>query len=131
NHMGIAGSRNAWWTDELENGRAAPSSTFFDIEWDPIKPELQNKVLLPILGDQYGRVLGQQELQLEFRDGAFSIRYYDAVLPATPRTFVAILEWHVDELQHTLGAEQPQFVELRSTITVLVPLPSRTMQHTD
>ena len=128
NHMGIAGSRNVWWTDVLENGRASPSASFFDIEWDPIKPELKNKVLLPILGDQYGRVLERQELQLEFKDGAFSIRYYDTVLPVTPRTYVAILEWHLDELQHTLGAEHPQLVELRSIITGLGHLPSRTEQ---
>jgi len=128
NHMGIAGSRNAWWTDVLENGQASPSASFFDIEWDPIKPELKNKVLLPILGDQYGRALEQQELQLEFKDGAFSIRYYDTVLPVTPRTYVAILEWHIEDLQQTLGAEHPQFVELRSIITGLGHLPSRTEQ---
>ena len=66
NHMGIAGSRNAWWTDVLENGRAAACAGFFDIEWDPIKPELKDKVLLPLLGDQFGRLLENQELQLEY-----------------------------------------------------------------
>ncbi|MFQ5830999.1 MAG: alpha-amylase family glycosyl hydrolase, partial [Candidatus Methylomirabilia bacterium] len=50
NHMGISGSRNAWWTDVLENGPASPNAPFFDIDWDPAKPELKNKVLLPILG---------------------------------------------------------------------------------
>src|SRR5262245_4209419 len=128
NHMGIAGSRNAGWKDVLENVRASPNASSFDIEWDPIKPELKNKVLLPILGDQYGRVLEQQELQLEFRDGGFNIRYYDTVLPVTPRTYVAILEWHIEELQQKLGAEHPQFVELRSIITGLGHLPSRTEQ---
>src|SRR5215510_11970358 len=57
NHMGISRSRNRWWMDVLENGRASAYAGFFDIEWDPIKPELKDKVLLPMLGDQYGRAL--------------------------------------------------------------------------
>src|SRR3972149_6488919 len=57
NHMGIAGNRNAWWMDVLENGPASPHAGSFDIDWDPLKPELKNRVRLPILGDQYGRVL--------------------------------------------------------------------------
>ena len=128
NHMGIAGSRNAWWTDVLENGRAAACAGFFDIEWDPIKPELKDKVLLPLLGDQYGRLLENQELQLEYGAGAFCTRYHDTVLPLDPCTYVAILEWRLDTLQQTLGAEHPQLLELRSIVTALNHLPPRTEQ---
>ncbi|HXJ78015.1 MAG TPA: malto-oligosyltrehalose synthase, partial [Candidatus Methylomirabilis sp.] len=128
NHMGIAGNRNLWWADVLENGRASASAGFFDIEWDPIKPELKDKVLLPILGDQYGRVLESQELRVEFRDGAFGIRYYDTVLPVAPCTYVALLEWRLEDLQHALGAEHPHLLELRSIITGLGHLPPRTEQ---
>jgi (1->4)-alpha-D-glucan 1-alpha-D-glucosylmutase len=126
NHMGIAGSRNAWWTDVLENGQASPFASFFDIEWDPIKPELKDKVLLPLLGDQYGRVLENQELQLEFRDGVFSVRYYDSVLPVAPRTYAGIVEWRLDELQQKLGADDPHLLELRSIVTALGHLPAQT-----
>jgi (1->4)-alpha-D-glucan 1-alpha-D-glucosylmutase len=128
NHMGIAGSRNAWWTDVLENGRASACASFFDIEWDPIKPELKDKVLLPMLGDQYGRVLENQELRLEFWDGAFSIRYHDTVLPIAPPTYVGILEWRLDELERTLGANNPHLLELRSIVTALGHLPPQTEQ---
>ncbi|HEX7788390.1 MAG TPA: alpha-amylase family glycosyl hydrolase, partial [Methylomirabilota bacterium] len=54
NHMGIAGDANPWWLDVLENGPASPFAPYFDIDWEPVKPELKDKVLLPILGDQYG-----------------------------------------------------------------------------
>ena len=57
NHMGIAEPQNDWWMDVLENGPSSPYARFFDIDWQPLKRELENKVLLPILGDQYGRVL--------------------------------------------------------------------------
>ena len=50
NHMGIGPGTNPWWQDVLQNGRASAHAEFFDIEWEPLKEELRNKVLLPILG---------------------------------------------------------------------------------
>ena len=43
--------------DVLENGPSSRFAHFFDIEWHPVKDELADKVLIPILGDQYGAVL--------------------------------------------------------------------------
>ena len=57
NHMGVAGDTNPWWMDVLENGPGSPCAAFFDIDWAPPKAELRNKVLLPVLPDQYGQVL--------------------------------------------------------------------------
>ena len=51
NHMGI-GPLNPYWMDVLENGQGSRFARFFDIDWHPLKEELANKVLLPILGDQ-------------------------------------------------------------------------------
>src|SRR3954466_10803529 len=50
NHMGIARSANRWWQDVLENGPSSRYAKVFDIDWQPLKPELANKVLLPTLG---------------------------------------------------------------------------------
>ena len=57
NHMGIARSANPWWQDVLENGPSSRYADIFDIDWHPLKPELANKVLLPILGNSYGATL--------------------------------------------------------------------------
>src|SRR5262249_2107445 len=81
NHMCIAGGANQWWNDVLENGPSSPYARFFDIDWHPPKMDLTHKVLLPILGDQYGRVLENQEFQLEYRRGAFYVRYHEIALP--------------------------------------------------
>src|ERR1700758_1266764 len=81
NHMGIVDPSNEWWMDVLENGPSSAYAAFFDIDWDPIKENLRNKVLLPVLGDQYGKVLERGEFHLEFRDGAFFVTYYDFVFP--------------------------------------------------
>jgi maltooligosyltrehalose synthase len=77
NHMSIVEDGNRWWMDVLENGPSSPYDGYFDIDWKPVKHELENKVLLPVLGGQYGRVLEDQELELFFEEGAFFIRYYD------------------------------------------------------
>ena len=71
NHMCIASKENAWWMDVLENGPSSPYANFFDIDWDPVKTELKNKILIPILSAQYGIILERQELQLAFENGAF------------------------------------------------------------
>src|SRR5688572_31478802 len=49
NHMGIAKSANPWWQDVLENGANSRYAAVFDIDWKPLKPELEQKVLLPVL----------------------------------------------------------------------------------
>ena len=67
NHMSCDPTANPWWRDVLENGPSSPFARYFDIDWDPVKPELKGKVLLPLLGDQYGRVLERGELRLRVR----------------------------------------------------------------
>jgi (1->4)-alpha-D-glucan 1-alpha-D-glucosylmutase len=126
NHMGIAGNRNAWWTDVLENGQSSPYASCFDIDWLPLKRELAGKVLLPILGDQYGPVLERGELGLEYRDGAFAIRYFELLLPVAPDTYPHILRRGVDRLEAALGPDHPALHELQSIITAFVNLPDRT-----
>ena len=79
--MCIASSDNHWWNDVLENGRSSPFAAFFDIDWHPPKTELHEKVLLPVLGEQYGRVLENQELTIEYEAGAFHARYWPVALP--------------------------------------------------
>src|SRR2546421_135554 len=76
NHMCIASPMNRWWNDILENGPGSPFAHFLDIDWHPPKAHLNNKVLLPVLGDQYGRVLENQEIRLDYRRGAFFSQYY-------------------------------------------------------
>ena len=57
---------NPWWFDVLENGPSSRFARFFDVDWYPVKDELAEKLLIPILGDQYGAVLEAQELQLDY-----------------------------------------------------------------
>jgi (1->4)-alpha-D-glucan 1-alpha-D-glucosylmutase len=131
NHMGIAAGSNPWWNDVLENGPSSPYAEFFDVDWDPVKRQLANKVLLPILGDQYGRVLENQELVLEYAQGAFNLRYYETRLPIAPESATQILAHRVDALTATLGEESPHLHEYLSIITALTNLPGRTERSSE
>ena len=85
NHMGISTATNPWWRDVLANGPEAASAHFFDIDWNPSKTELRRKLLLPILGGQYGQVLERGELRLEYADDALTVTYGDNRLPVNTR----------------------------------------------
>lgn len=93
NHMGVGGSDNPWWLDVLEWGRASPFSGFFDIDWEPAEPTLSGKVLLPFLGDHYGKVLERGELKLTFDSdrGTFAVRYWDQVFPIAVKDYPGLL----------------------------------------
>jgi (1->4)-alpha-D-glucan 1-alpha-D-glucosylmutase len=125
NHMGVASDDNAWWMDVLENGPGSPYASFFDIDWMPLKPDLAFKVLLPILGDQFGKVLEDGQLVLAFEDGAFCLRYYDRRLPIEPRSWGRILDHRKEELTQRLGAENPPMLEYQSILTAIGHLPAR------
>ncbi|MFP4210741.1 MAG: malto-oligosyltrehalose synthase [Alkalispirochaeta sp.] len=94
NHMGVGYSDNEWWLNVLEWGRYSPYASFFDIDWSSSEQSLRGKVLIPVLGDQYGRVLEGGELLLQFIPdrGAFEIRYYDHTFPIAPRHYFDILQ---------------------------------------
>src|SRR5262247_465726 len=126
NHMGIAGDSNPWWLDVLENGPSSPHASFFDIEWEPPKAELRDKVLLPVLTDQYGHVLESGQLQLELIDGAFVLRCAGARLPIAPDSYARILTHQLDDLGSRLGDDAPHLQELKSNLTALAHLPTRT-----
>jgi len=127
NHMGVMGSDNAWWLDVLENGEASAYAEFFDIDWDPIKDELQGKVLIPVLAEQYGNVLEKGDLKLTFdaERGEFSILYYKHRFPIDPKEYPRVLSLHVERLQEMLGATNEDALELQSIITAFSHLPDR------
>ncbi len=90
NHMGI-GRDAVWWQDVLENGHASRYAEFFDIDWSPLKPEMRNKLLLPILGNQYGEELEAGHFQVALEDGKFYVKYFeDHRMPVAPRTIPLI-----------------------------------------
>jgi (1->4)-alpha-D-glucan 1-alpha-D-glucosylmutase len=96
NHMSIAHSGNRWWWDVLENGPSSRYAAYFDVDWEPQEKKLHNRVLMPILGDHYGRVVDERKIRLERDGGSFQVRYLEHVLPLAPRTLDDILSKAAD-----------------------------------
>jgi (1->4)-alpha-D-glucan 1-alpha-D-glucosylmutase len=124
NHMGITEPGNKWWADVLENGPSSMYAPYFDIDWRPLKSDLRDKVLLPILSDQYGRVLERGELQLRFEEGAFHLAYRNQKLPIAPGTYRLVLEIALENLAEYKDEEF--YGEFQSILTALEYLPRRT-----
>ncbi len=121
NHMGVMGGHNAWWADVLEHGEASAYARYFDIDWQPVDPALHGKVLLPVLGQHYGRVLEAGELELVFEPqrGAFALQYWEHCFPLDPRTVAPLLERAAAHLE---GAAS---LALQSLATACRHLPAR------
>ena len=92
NHMAVSGPENRWWWDVLRNGPAGRYASYFDVDWDPPERRLRNHVLMPILGDHYGREVEAGQIRLERDDDhGFRVRYHDHVLPMAPRSLGPLL----------------------------------------
>ena len=127
NHMGVVGNANPWWNDVLENGPASPYASYFDITWDVSpRPELQGRVLVPILGEPFAKVLEAQQLKLIFDAGAFAVHYFDHRFPISPRSTGLILNQRFEELERSLPANSPVLMEYQSILTAVKNLPRRT-----
>jgi (1->4)-alpha-D-glucan 1-alpha-D-glucosylmutase len=125
NHMGI-GAANAWWMDVLENGPSSMYASAFDVDWTPLKRELGHRVLVPVLGDQFGRVLERGELKLAREGGTLVIRYHDHTFPVNPRSVPMVLRHRLRELAERLGPTDAGVQDLESICTALEKLAPRT-----
>ena len=123
NHMGVDDANNSWWQDVLEHGRNSPYAHFFDIDWEPPKTVLQGRIVLPVLGDQYGNVLERGELKLAYDGQRFLISYYHRTFPIAARTWPKILQSAL-ERHLSLPPDDSARMELESIVTSLVHQPA-------
>jgi (1->4)-alpha-D-glucan 1-alpha-D-glucosylmutase len=85
NHM-ATGPENKYWWDVLENGPSSRYASWFDVDWNSAEVKLQNKVLIPVLGEQYGRALSANQIVIHYEGECFQVRYMDHRFPLAPRS---------------------------------------------
>jgi (1->4)-alpha-D-glucan 1-alpha-D-glucosylmutase len=124
NHMGVGG-RNKFWIDVLETGPQAQSSRFFDIDWDPVRGELEGRVLIPLLEDLYGKVLDASLIVLERDGGSFWVRYHDHRLPLNPRSYARVLGRLADVFRSRFDPDDGDVSEYLSILASIRRLPPR------
>ncbi len=122
NHVGVGSAENPWWRDVLENGRSSSYADWFDIEFEPPGPDrATGKVLLPILGRQFGEEVDDGKIGIERRAGELFVRYYDKSLPASPRSYALVLERALEQVDG--DPSDPARQELESILAQLRHLP--------
>jgi (1->4)-alpha-D-glucan 1-alpha-D-glucosylmutase len=124
NHMSL-GKENRYWWDVLENGTSSRYASFFDIDWQPQEERLRDKVLVPILGDQYGRVLQTGGIKVLRRGSRFQVECSGQTLPTSPTSLPVILsraaEYAKSDTLSFLAASfgrlpQPEYVDRRTIL---------------
>jgi (1->4)-alpha-D-glucan 1-alpha-D-glucosylmutase len=123
NHMSAHPQWNVWWRNVLANGPSSPDSEYFDIDWFPANSNLHGKVLLPILGKQYGEVLESGELRIAYQNGEFCLLYADYNLPLNPRQMKMLLRHRLQELASEEGVEPETLQEYESILFQLDHIP--------
>lgn len=91
NHMAIGTPDNRWWWDVLEHGQSSSFASYFDVDWNARGSTSDDRILLPVLGDQYGRVVESGDVRLQREGEKFVISYYERTFPVTPRSLSEVL----------------------------------------
>lgn len=123
NHMTVNDPHNRWWWDVLQYGENSRYAPYFDIDWDTPEREYKGKVVIPILGDQYGHVLESGEIRLAHDPAraALVVEYYEHRLPISPWSYPPVLE----RLTRAYAAQAGSAAEGRAEILDL----SRELSH--
>lgn len=123
NHMAVLGVGNQWWMDVLENGPASRFAGFFDIDWEPARSSMRNRLLVPLLAAPLGQVIDSGGIRLEFLAdaGAFEVRYGSQRLPVEPRGYPLVFRAANPPANVALESEAAQ--ELSSLLDAFGALP--------
>lgn len=99
NHM-AADSENPWWWSVLSYGPASRYAAYFDIRWHaPHGPDpADHRLLLPVLGEPFGRVLERGELTLAWEEAGLVVAYFDRRFPVAPGTYGLVLGFGLEAL---------------------------------
>lgn len=92
NHMAAKCPENTWWMNVLKYGLISPYADFFDINWQALRGKDANKVLLPVLEDQYEKVLADKKIQFQYNQRTFTISYYNKIFPVSSISLVHVLQ---------------------------------------
>ncbi len=123
NHMAYS-SENQMLVDVLENGANSRYYNFFDIEWNYPLARIKNRLLAPFLGKYYQEVLEAGEINLNYNQEGFNVKYYDTCLPLKIETYINVISFRLDKLRNKLGRNNSDFIKYQGLLYVIKSLPS-------
>ena len=89
NHM-ATGHENPYWDDVLALGRRSRYAAWFDITWEAPQRDLRDRVMLPVLGDSLGKVIGRGEISLVRQGDRVRVKYFDHTFPLSPESMAEL-----------------------------------------
>jgi (1->4)-alpha-D-glucan 1-alpha-D-glucosylmutase len=125
NHMAYD-SENPFLVDILEHGTHSEYSDFFDVEWEHPFDDFKGKILIPMLGDFYGRCMERGEITLNYDENGLTVNYYDLWVPLRIESYNRFLTYDMDTLAKSLGRNHPDFVKLLGILYMVKNLSEET-----
>jgi len=122
NHMTLS-SENPFLIDICENGPLSRYYTLFDIEWDHPNAALKGKLIVPVLGNLFGKCLEAGELRLEFISTGLWITYYDHRFPLRLESYASVFSRGTDALRDELGDSNPDLLKFLGVLYTIKNLP--------
>ncbi len=127
NHMCISQAENKWWLDLLENGPSSSFADYFDIQWHSLKAINDEKIILPVLDQLYGKALESKKIQVRYHDGNFYITLYNYELPTNMKSWPIIFAPILALIQQKFPNEKILISELKSFIHDLEQVSDKAM----
>lgn len=115
--------------DVLEHGENSAYAQYFDINWHHPYPELQGRVLTPLLGDFYGNCLENGELQLVYDQQGLSITYYELKIPLRIESYPNFLTYNLGNLTRELGRKHPDILKLLGILYLIKNLTNENISY--
>ncbi|HUG05198.1 MAG TPA: malto-oligosyltrehalose synthase [Candidatus Limnocylindria bacterium] len=129
NHM-AASVENPWWKDVLRHGPASRYASYFDIDWEPARAGLADKVMLPVLERPYAEALEAGDLRLVLGADGIELDYRGLRLPLSPRTQASVLGHGLGRLVRTEGAGSRPALELAAIVDRLAAVGAQAPDET-
>lgn len=102
NHLGT-GFGTQLWRSLLAEGAEGIGGRVFDVDFQAPAPGSTGKVVLPVLGQQYGKALHAGELSLVEEEGEIRLAYFDHRFPVSAAAAELVRENGFDRFAGTLG----------------------------
>lgn len=119
NHAGM-GPQNSRFEDVLTYGPHSPYARYFDIAWEPLKPELQHRLLLPFLARNYGDALAAGEIEIQLASGRLYAAYAQGRYALGPASYGPVLRAVLPRLQMA-AAERKTLADLADQLQAWRP----------
>jgi (1->4)-alpha-D-glucan 1-alpha-D-glucosylmutase len=118
NHMAFDPG-NSLLMDVFEKGKRSVYFNYFDINWEHPDPAYHGKVMTPFLGKSLDNGIKSNELELEFDQNTFYIKYFETRYPLSISSYRFILEQANEAISWNEESLSDDYVEILSNFEEL------------